>query len=234
MITFKNIFKIILTGFFVITLIACEGRGLKNRETGALAGGALGAGLGAIVGNQVGSSGAGIAIGSAIGAVSGALVGNSIDAQEERADDIDRRIADQDRELAENRRILDSLRANGLDVRTTDRGVVVNLPDVLFQFNSARVTSNAKHAIRDISRVVDSVRNRRISIEGHADSVGTNGYNEQLSLDRARSVADELIANGTSPRRISTRGYGESRPIASNSTASGRAKNRRVEVVIEN
>lgn len=235
----KHISKIkflsaILLTFVLLTFVACENPQFRSREKGALAGGALGAGLGAIVGNQVGSSGAGIAIGSAIGAVSGGLIGNSMDAQDDRANEVDSRLSAQEREIEENRRILQELKAGGLDVRTTDRGIVANLPDVLFQFNSARLTSGARNAISEIARVTSRLQDRHISVEGHADSIGTTEYNNKLSSERANSVADELVNQGVSPRKISSRGFGESKPIASNSTESGRAKNRRVEVVIEN
>jgi outer membrane protein OmpA-like peptidoglycan-associated protein len=219
---------------FLFLAAGCEMQPLSHREQGALTGGALGAGLGAIVGNQVGSSGAGIAIGSAIGAISGGLVGNSLDADDKRHDDRQHQISDQQRQLDENRKMLDELRAKGTDARITDRGVVVNLPDVLFRFNSADLTPKARETAQEIVRTLGRSSLRRVSVEGHTDSIGTASYNQKLSLDRARSVADELARGGMPRSRLSTRGYGESRPVASNATESGRQKNRRVEVIIEN
>ncbi len=217
-----------------LTLVACEGQQFGARETGALGGAALGAGLGAIIGNQVGSTGAGIAIGSAVGALSGGLVGNELDRQGEALNQNDQRIANQDRQLEENRRLIEELRQRGADVYSTERGVVVNLPDVLFEFDSSALTPAARSVARDVANAIHNVPNRHISIEGHTDSIGTIEYNQKLSEARARSVASELIADGTPRARISTRGYGESRPIASNKTDSGRQRNRRVEIVIEN
>ncbi|MCO6431548.1 MAG: OmpA family protein [Deltaproteobacteria bacterium] len=215
-------------------LPACENARFGAREKGALGGAAVGAGLGAIIGNQTGNAGAGVAIGSAIGAISGALIGNEIDSQDAAMDAADERLVRQQQELEENRRLIEELRARGADVRRTDRGVVVNLPDVLFEFDSARVTPEARSTVREISEVVRNASDRRVSVEGHTDSVGTVDYNLRLSRERARSVADELSANGVNKRRITIRGFGESDPIASNKSATGRSRNRRVEVIIEN
>lgn len=217
-----------------LLLVACENTQLGARETGAIGGAALGAGLGAIIGNQTGSTGAGIAIGSAVGALSGALVGNEFDKADQNLSEREQRLAAQDRELAENRKLIDELRSRGADVRSTKRGVVVNLPDVLFEFDSARLTSGANHTVREIAEVINGAPGRHISIEGHTDSVGTIAYNQRLSEHRARSVADALTHEGVQSRRISSRGFGESDPIASNKTDYGRARNRRVEVIIEN
>ena len=218
----------------VLALAACEGQQFGARETGALGGAALGAGLGAIIGNQTGSTGAGIAIGSAVGALSGGLIGNELDRQGGMLDQNEQRIAAQDQQLQENRRLIDELRQRGADVYSTSRGVVVNLPDVLFEFDSAVLTRDARGVAGDVANAIRGIPDRRISVEGHTDSIGTIEYNQKLSESRARSVASELIAQGTPRGRVSTHGYGESRPIASNKTASGRQRNRRVEIVIEN
>jgi outer membrane protein OmpA-like peptidoglycan-associated protein len=221
--------------FVLIFLCAsCENASFRNREKGALAGGAMGAGLGAIVGNQTGNSGAGIAIGAGLGALAGAIIGNTQDRNEDDINAADDRISQQEKELLENKKILDELRARGADVRSTKRGIVVNLPDVLFEFDSSRLTSEAKNTAADIAEVVRKYENKKISVEGHTDSVGTVNYNLRLSRDRARSVANELNAQGIPGRSLSTRGLGESDPIASNQSETGRKRNRRVEVIIEN
>lgn len=230
----NRVWKVVLSLLLVAGLVACEGTKVRSREKGALAGGALGAGLGAIVGNQVGNSGAGIAIGSAIGAISGGLVGNAMDAEDVRREDQAKRLDDQSRQLEENRRLIEELRRGGADVRETSRGVVVNVPDVLFEFGRADLTRGAEGTVGEIARAVRNFPQRRIFVEGHTDSVGSASFNDRLSRDRARSVADSLVDRGVAPRRITTRGLGETQPIASNSSNAGRAKNRRVEVIIEN
>lgn len=220
-----------------VLLIACgcEGKQLGARETGALAGAALGAGLGAIVGHQTGNAGPGVAIGSAFGALAGGLVGNEMDATQQQLDARNAKLDAQERQLQENRRLIEELRRRGADARGTERGVVVNLPDVLFDFDRATLTPAARATVREIADVVkNAATDRTVSVEGHTDSVGTFGYNTQLSEERARSVASELVANGVARRRLSTHGFGENRPIADNSTAAGRSKNRRVEVIVEN
>lgn len=223
-------FTLILVG---IAVSGCEGARFRSREKGALAGGALGAGLGAIVGNQVGSTGAGIAIGSAFGAVSGGLIGNEMDVQDDRFADNDRRLADQEHELAENRRLINELRASGVDAKETSRGLVMNLPDVLFEFDSSRLTADSHRKIQGIADALKRSPDRAVAVEGHTDSVGTAAYNQRLSDDRARSAARALESEGISRNRMSVRGYGESRPIASNASSSGRSQNRRVEVILE-
>ncbi|MBN8549841.1 MAG: OmpA family protein [Deltaproteobacteria bacterium] len=218
----------------LLVLPACEGKELGAREKGALGGAAVGAGLGAIIGHQTGSTGAGIAIGSAFGALSGGLIGNSIDKADAASKETEARLAAQDKMLAENQQLINELRQRGADVRSTERGVVINLPDVLFQFDSARLTPDARRVARDVANAIKATPGRHIAIEGHTDSIGTIEYNQKLSEARARAVASELVTDGVARSRITARGYGESRPIASNKTESGRQRNRRVEVVIEN
>lgn len=222
---------ILLLGLFLFS--ACSGSQIKARESGALIGGAIGAGLGAIVGHKTGSSGAGVAIGGAVGAISGGLFGNNIDNENDRLDAQGKKIESQASQIEENRRILEELKKSGADVSQSDRGVVVNLPDVLFEFNKSKLTRSAINKVKDISDIVRRYPNHSLSVEGHTDSVGTLVYNKKLSQNRARSVADELVAQGVSRRRVSSVGYGESRPISLNASDSGRSKNRRVEVIIK-
>ncbi|RMG40727.1 MAG: OmpA family protein [Candidatus Dadabacteria bacterium] len=222
---------ILLASFFICS---CEGGQVGTTEKGAIAGGALGAGLGAIVGHQSGHSGEGAAIGAAIGALSGAIAGHGIEKQEKQIEEQEKRLAEQERLIQENRKLLEELRSRGADARTTERGVVVNLGDVYFEFDSDRLTAEARDTIRKIAEVLRDAPERHVSVEGHTDSIGTFAYNQDLSERRARSVASELVYDGISRQRISTRGFGETRPIASNKTAAGRRMNRRVEVIVEN
>jgi len=149
-------------------------------------------------------------------------------------------LARQRDELARNQELLDELRRRHLDVRETSRGVVVNLPDVLFEFGRADMTRDAKRTVRDIADVLHrSAHGRQVSIEGHTDAIGSQAYNQRLSQLRAESVADALVSAGVHRRRLHARGFGKSRPVAPNTVHGrddprGRAKNRRVEVIIEN
>ncbi len=218
----------------LLILSACQGGQIGSTEAGAVGGAAAGAGLGAIIGHQTGNTGAGVAIGAAAGALGGALIGSQLDRENRRLDNQDALIAQQGAVLEENRRLLEELRAKGVDVRDSPRGVVINLPDVLFQFGKAVLTPAALATIREITAALQNAPSRQLSVEGHTDSIGTIEYNYRLSDARARSVADSLADNGIAPRRIQLRALGETDPIASNRTEDGRRRNRRVEVVILN
>jgi len=215
-------------------LASCAGPPTK-RETGALGGAALGAGVGALVGHATGNTAAGAAIGGALGGVGGAVVGDQLEARDQKLDA-------RDQEIARNRALIEELKRKNLDVRETSRGVVVNLPDVLFEFNRADLTGDARAKIRDIAEVLEgkSVRDRQVSIEGHTDSIGGDEYNQRLSERRAQSVASSLDREGVPMSRMHARGFGKKYPIAPNKNSdgsdnpAGRAKNRRVEVIIEN
>jgi outer membrane protein OmpA-like peptidoglycan-associated protein len=203
-------------------------------ELGTLGGAAAGAGLGAIIGHQTGNAGVGVAIGSAAGALGGALLGAQVDRTDEAIEERQRRIEEQDRMIAENARLLEELRQRGIDVRDSDRGVVINLPDVLFESGRSELTQSARSTVHEIAEVLLQAPSRRLAVEGHTDSIGTIEYNHRLSDARARQVAQELESSGIPGRIITTHAFGETTPIASNKTEQGRRRNRRVEVIIEN
>jgi len=123
---------------------------------------------------------------------------------------------------------------NDLQARQTDRGMLVTLGDVLFEFGRAEIKPNAQQSIAKLAHYLNQHPDRRILIEGFTDSVGSDSANLVLSQRRSQAVADALRAQGVDPTRISTRGYGEQYPVASNSSTSDRAMNRRVEVYISN
>jgi outer membrane protein OmpA-like peptidoglycan-associated protein len=232
--------RVVLLVALVGVLAGCA-QPLSTREKGVLTGGALGAATGAIIGSATGSPGAGAAIGGAIGAVGGGLVGDQLQKQEEVTKEHERQLEQQRQELARNRELLEELKRRNLEARETERGVVVNLPDVLFEFDKASLTPDARMKIRNIAEVLNSqAQGRQVAVEGHTDSIGSEVYNQRLSERRAEAVAIGLESAGVSNRRIATRGFGERYPLAPNSNSdgtdnpAGRAKNRRVEVVIEN
>jgi OmpA-OmpF porin, OOP family len=108
---------------------------------------------------------------------------------------------------------------------------LVTLQDVHFAFDSAQLTSEAKSILNAAIPLINANPSNNISVEGHTDSTGSDAYNSQLSLRRARSVAEYLAAHGVSSSRLKPVGKGESHPIASNDTREGRALNRRVSVI---
>jgi outer membrane protein OmpA-like peptidoglycan-associated protein len=223
---------VLLAGALLI--VSCSGPPSK-REVGTLGGAALGAGAGAIIGHAVGSTAAGAAIGGALGGLGGAVVGDQIQAGDQKLDA-------REQEIAKNRALIEELKRKNLEVHETNRGVVVNLPDVLFEFNKHQLTSDARAKVLDIAQVLDGprVQNRQVSIEGHTDSIGGDQYNLRLSQQRADAVSSGLKSDGVSASRLHTRGFGKKYPIAPNKNPdgsdnpAGRAKNRRVEVIIEN
>jgi OOP family OmpA-OmpF porin len=110
---------------------------------------------------------------------------------------------------------------------------IAELGTTHFAFDSARLTDSGRAKVREAAATMKQYPNLRVSVEGHTDSVGSDAYNQGLSERRAQSVADALAADGISPSRMSVKGFGKSKPIASNSTAEGRAQNRRVEIIAD-
>lgn len=119
-------------------------------------------------------------------------------------------------------------------VREEARGLIVTLPgSIYFDVNKSEVKPAMRERLAEIAKALATVGNRRVLVEGHTDSTGADEYNLKLSRLRAESVRSILIAGGVSADRIESQGYGKTRPVASNATASGKAQNRRVEIVIQ-
>lgn len=119
-----------------------------------------------------------------------------------------------------------------LEALKTERGMVITLGDVLFEFNRADVKSTSNARMSQLADFMKQYPDRRVSIEGHTDNIGTPAYNTELSQRRADAVKSQLVGMGIAGDRISTVGYGKNFPVASNDTDTNRAINRRVEVVI--
>lgn len=119
-----------------------------------------------------------------------------------------------------------------LEALKTDRGLVITLGDVLFEFNRAEVKASAQARMAQLADFLKQYPDRRVSIEGHTDNIGSTSYNMELSLRRAEAIKSQLVGLGIASERISTVGYGKDFPVAANDTDTNRAINRRVEVVI--
>ena len=117
-------------------------------------------------------------------------------------------------------------------VRESARGLVVSLPNILFESGRADLKPQGREALAKISGVLLIASGYRLSIEGHTDNVGSPDFNLDLSRRRAESVRDYLSGQGLSPATMLALGFGESRPVASNGTDVGRQENRRVEIVV--
>jgi outer membrane protein OmpA-like peptidoglycan-associated protein len=121
-----------------------------------------------------------------------------------------------------------------MEYRQTDRGVVVTLGDVLFEVGETELLDTATQNLRDVIELLESEPDKQIRIEGHTDSTGPNALNLRLSRERAEAVRDALIELGIDADRLTAVGMGEDFPIATNETAEGRARNRRVDVIVLN
>ncbi|RON13001.1 OmpA family protein [Pseudomonas frederiksbergensis] len=123
---------------------------------------------------------------------------------------------------------------DSLNAKQTDRGTLVTFGDVLFATNKADLKSNGLVNINKLAQFLQENPDRKVIVEGYTDSTGSALYNQSLSERRATSVQVALIKMGVDPARIVAQGYGKEYPVAENSSVSGRAMNRRVEVTISN
>jgi outer membrane protein OmpA-like peptidoglycan-associated protein len=117
-------------------------------------------------------------------------------------------------------------------ISQTARGVVVSLPDILFDTNKATLKPNAQVALAKLAGIVSLFPNINLRVEGHTDSTGTDAINVPLSRGRAQSVMDFLNSQGVAASRMKAEGYAATIPVADNSTPEGRSKNRRVEIIL--
>ncbi len=120
-----------------------------------------------------------------------------------------------------------------LDAERDARGLVVTLEDVVFETDSAELTSGGRDRIRRVAEAVAKLEGRKVIVEGHTDSTGEADYNQALSERRANAVRDALIASGLGGDGVTAVGLGEDRPIAPNDTEAGRQQNRRVEIIVQ-
>lgn len=186
----------------------------SNTRTGVLAGAAGGALLGYLTNTNKGEEGRTNAlIGAGLGALAGGAVGSYMDKQQ-----------------AELRR---DLAGSGVEVARQGDNIVLNMPsDVTFAVNQADVQSQFYPTLNQVADTLNRYPQTVIDVVGHADSTGADDYNQALSERRAASVAAYLVSRGVLRDRLFVAGRGESQPIASNDTEQGRAKNRRVEVIV--
>ncbi len=119
-----------------------------------------------------------------------------------------------------------------LQTKETARGLIVNMSDVLFDFNKYTLKSEAREKLAKVSGILLAYPNLKLQVEGYTDNIGSDEYNQKLSEQRADGVRDYLVAQSVPDGNISAQGLGKTHPIADNSTNSGRAQNRRVELVV--
>ncbi len=202
----QTFLSIVLMGALVIS--GCS-------ATRTAKGGAIGSGVGGAVGGVIGSqsdnTAKGAILGAMIGGTAGALIGNYMDKQ-----------------AAELEADLD-----GAEVERVGEGIKITFDSgILFDFDSYALRDESEENLQELAETLQKYDDTEILIEGHTDNVGSDDYNQDLSVDRAKSVEDYLEALNIASSRIISRGYGEEQPIAPNDTEYGRQQNRRVEVAI--
>jgi outer membrane protein OmpA-like peptidoglycan-associated protein len=119
-----------------------------------------------------------------------------------------------------------------LATKDSARGLIVSMPDVLFDTGSANLKPTARERLAKVAGVLIAYPDMRIEVDGYTDSTGNPMSNEQLSQERAASVQSYLTQQGVSGSSISIHGFGEANPVASNESLEGRQQNRRVELVV--
>ncbi len=196
-----------------LALAGCE---TYQERPKTAAGVGVGAATGAVLGNVVAGSGKrtqGALIGAAVGALAGGLIGNYMDEQE--------------------RALRAQTAGTGIEVQRQGDSILLNLPEgVTFDVGRATIKPQFYRALDAVASTLNQYGNTRIEIEGHTDSTGPAAMNQQLSENRAMAVASHLASRGVARDRMYAVGYGMTRPIADNSTAEGRARNRRVEIIV--
>jgi outer membrane protein OmpA-like peptidoglycan-associated protein len=181
---------------------------VSNTAGGATLGALAGAGLGLLAG---GDDRRNALIGAGIGALAGGGIGVYMDRQE-----------------AELRA---QLQGTGVSVTRAGNQIILNMPsNITFATDQDTIQSSFYPTLNSVTLVVKKFNQTLVDVYGHTDSTGSDQHNFDLSQRRAMSVANYLSAQGVDPRRFAVSGFGETRPIASNDTESGRAQNRRVEI----
>ena len=187
---------------------------LNNTAKGSMLGAAGGAALGLLVGHFAGNKAIGAAVGTAVGAGTGAIIGRRMDKAAEAAAEV---------KNATVETVTDANNLTAVKV-TFDSGV-------LFASNKYNLNDEAKKNLSQFAQVLKEYNDADVAIFGHTDSTGSDAINDPLSLNRANSVAEYLKSLGVSTKQIkNVEGFGSKEPVADNSTAAGRAQNRRVEV----
>ena len=203
----------------VIALLVTGCAAPQNKaEEGTRKGAALGAIGGAVLGQVIGGNTQATLIGAGIGAVAGGAIGRSYGKK-------------MDEQEAALRRQLAAIEAANIQ-RNADILAVTFRSDVLFDSGSATLKPGADEDIRIVSRVLNQYTETRIRVAGHTDSTGSATFNQQLSELRAANVKLALVNQGVHPSRIETVGFGQTAPLADNSSDTGRRLNRRVVITI--
>jgi len=119
-----------------------------------------------------------------------------------------------------------------LQTTETARGLVMNMSDVLFDFNKYTLKPEAREKLAKVSGILLAYPGLKVQVEGYTDNIGSDEYNQKLSEERADGVRDYLVSQSVKDDNVTAAGYGKSNPVADNSSNAGRAQNRRVQLVV--
>ncbi len=209
--------KKLQTTLWLITLVAvlssCDAtKKMSKQDKGVAIGATSGAVIGGVIGHSGGNTAMGAVIGGVLGGVAGGVIGHKMDKQAEEI----KQIKDAKVEKVNN--------GEGLKV-TFDAGI-------LFATGSSTLSADAQESLSKFAQTLLNNPETNIAVSGHTDNTGSDAINNPLSEKRAASVVNFLVSKGVASSRMTSVGNGSNQPVASNSTAEGRTKNRRVEIVI--
>jgi len=205
----KRLLIVFVTLVLSVSVITCSSWNKTTR--GAVIGGTGGAVVGGVIGNAAGNTLMGAILGATVGGAAGAYIGNYMDKQAEEMK--------QDLEQAEVERVGEGIRI------TFDSGI-------LFDIDKSELRPISKTNLGNLAKILNKYSDSNILVEGHTDNTGSDDHNMALSKERAQAVSFYLATLDVKSGRISTAGYGQSQPIATNDTPEGLQLNRRVEIAV--
>ncbi|MES2637495.1 MAG: OmpA family protein [Pseudomonadota bacterium] len=207
----------LMVGSVLVAFVLGGCASMTETQKGTAKGAAVGAGVGAVVG-AIADKGKGAAIGAAVGAGVGAVAGNVWTKRQEE----------------QKRQMEEATAGTGVAVsQTSDNRLKLDIPsDVSFAVGRADIQSNFRPILNTFVTSLATTPNSTVTIIGHTDSSGSDAVNNPLSLNRAASVRDYLVARGVSSSRVAIDGRGSREPLVANDTAANKAKNRRVEIFV--
>jgi outer membrane protein OmpA-like peptidoglycan-associated protein len=205
----RRTLALLLIAAMMFGLFGCAS--MTKRDMGILIGGAGGAAIGAAIGDAAGNTAAGAILGAVVGGAAGGIIGNYMDEQ----------AAEMERDL------------EGARIERVGEGIKITFDSgILFDVDKSDLKVEAQENIARLAVILNKYEDTNILLEGHTDSDGAEDYNMALSERRARAVQNYLAQREVVAQRMSVMWYGESQPVADNSTAEGKAANRRVEVAV--
>ena len=208
--------KFLALAFSATLLFGCEAtKNANNTQKGAVIGAGSGAVIGGVIGNNVGkgNTALGAIIGGVVGGAAGGYIGSRMDKQ---AEQIEQEIP-------------------GAEVERVGEGINVTFDEssgVYFDTEKYNINAKSQETLNKLAGIFKEYPDTNILVEGHTDSAGSDSYNLTLSKNRAQAVTNYLVTSGVEKGRFDTKWYGEAQAKYDNSTAEGRAKNRRVELAI--